>query len=179
MDLPLATSSSNTVVQAVADYGRQLFRFIRGKVKTDEEAEDILQDVWVQFALLPEVDELESASGWLYRVAKNKIVDSFRKKRPDRLPNEPEHLLDSLLSTEAGPEAEFFRKAMWEEIQAALADLPPNQAEVFVQNEIDGKTLQQIADDLGTPLKTIISRKGYAVKFLRNRLAYLYDELTD
>lgn len=179
MELPLASNPAapHAVVKAVQEYGRQLFRFIRGRVRTEEEAEDILQDVWYQFSLLPEVDELESASGWLYRVARNKIVDSFRKKKPEPLPDEPESLLAAVLDAGSGPEAELFRQAFWEEMNAALAELPVAQAEVFVQNELEGKTLQQIADETGAPLKTIISRKGYAVKHLRRRLAALYEDL--
>ena len=180
---PLAQPADNALVRAVKDYGRALFRFIRGRVKTEEEAEDILQDVWYQFALLPEADELESASGWLYRVARNKIVDSFRKKRPERLLDaepgqEPEGLmLAALLSNDGSPEAEFFSQAFWQEMNAALAELPPAQSEVFVKNELEGLTLQQIADEGGIPLKTVISRKGYAVKHLRRRLADLYEDL--
>jgi len=177
MDFPVAVSSSPNVVQAVAEYGRQLFRFIRGRVRSTEEAEDILQEVWYQFALLPAAEELESASGWLYRVARNKIIDNFRKKRPELLPDEPDSILALVLSDDGSPEAELFRNAFWDELQAALDELPPAQADVFVQNELEGKTMQQIADETGTPLKTIISRKGYAVKHLRVRLAALYQDL--
>ena len=178
MDFPVAVSSSPNVVQAVAEYGRQLFRFIRGRVRSTEEAEDILQEVWYQFALLPDVEELESASGWLYKVARNKIIDNFRKKRPEPLPEDADHLLTSLLADDGSPEAELFRAAFWEELQTALAEMPPAQAHVFVENELEGKTLQQIADESGAPLKTIISRKGYAVKHLRTRLANLYQDLS-
>lgn len=171
--------AQQNVIQAVQNYGKQLFRFIRGRVPTDEDAEDILQDVWYQLSNQPEVDAIESVSGWLYRVARNRITDWFRKKRPDSLEDYDvengaleEWNFDSL-------EDEALRELFWEEVFAALEELPEKQRQVFVLNEIEGLTLQQIADQQGENLKTIISRKGYAVKKLRERLEDLYDEIAD
>lgn len=172
------------VIQAVRTYGKQLFSFIRGRVPTDEDAEDILQDVWYQLSNQPEIEAIESVSGWLYRVARNKITDLFRKKKPEALEDygyeneEGEWLLkDILLADDFSPEDEHIRQLFWEELMAALDELPEKQREVFIMNELEDMTLQQIADLNGENIKTIISRKGYAVKHLRNKLENLYQEL--
>lgn len=172
------------VIQAVRTYGKQLFSFIRGRVPTDEDAEDILQDVWYQLSNQPEIDAIESVSGWLYRVARNRITDLFRKKKPEALEDfgyeneEGEWLLkDILLADDFSPEDEHIRQLFWEELMAALEELPEKQREVFILNELEDWTLQQIADTKGENLKTIISRKGYAVKHLRSRLENLYQDL--
>ncbi|MFN7120300.1 MAG: RNA polymerase sigma factor [Saprospiraceae bacterium] len=172
------------VIQAVRTYGKQLFSFIRGRVPTDEDAEDILQDVWYQLSNQPEIEAIESVSGWLYRVARNKITDLFRKKKPEALEDfgyeneEGEWLLkDILLADDFSPEDEHIRQLFWEELMAALDELPEKQREVFILNELEDKTLQEIADERGENLKTIISRKGYAVKHLRSRLENLYQDL--
>ncbi|PBQ34992.1 RNA polymerase subunit sigma-24 [Sphingobacteriaceae bacterium] len=175
-----------TIVQTVALYGKQLLGFIRGKVNSDEDAEDILQDVWYQYSNLDEVDAIESVSGWLYRVAKNKITDRFRRKKPERLEdfafeNESGEInfKEILLADPQNSEDEFFKKIFWEELMSALEELPEKQRSVFIQNELEEKSLQEIADQSGESIKTIISRKGYAVKFLRERLNDLYNEFLD
>ncbi len=157
--------------------------FIRGKVSTDEDAEDVLQDVWYQFSNLDEVISIESVSGWLYRVAKNKITDRFRKKKSERLEDfaiESEDgdisFKDILLADTRTPEDEYFKKIFWDELMHALQELPEKQRSVFVQNELEDKSLQSIADQTGESIKTIISRKGYAVKHLRERLNALYTD---
>lgn len=179
----LMVKKRSNIVQTVNQYGRQLLGFIRGKVATDEDAEDIIQDVWYQFSNVEEADTIESVSGWLYRVAKNRITDTFRKKKPEHIEDyafESEdgemNFKDILLAETTTPEDEFFKKMFWEELMNALEELPEKQRSVFVQNELEDKTLQQIADATGENLKTIISRKGYAVKHLRNRLNDLYND---
>lgn len=175
------------VIQTIADYGRQLFAFVRSRVRTDEDAEDIVQDVWYQLINQPELQAIESVSGWLYRVARNRIIDRSRKKRPDLLEdygstneNGEWTLPEIMLADDANPESEHLRQLFWDELFAALEELPPNQRNVFVRNELDSMTLQQIADADGVPLKTIISRKRYAVLHLRKRLEDLYNDfLTD
>lgn len=178
--------AEQSVIQAVRTYGKQLFSFIRGRVPTDEDAEDILQDVWYQLSNQPEVEAIESVSGWLYRVARNRITDVFRKKKPEALEDfgyeneDGEWLLkDILLADEFSPEDENLRQLFWEELMAALDELPEKQREVFILNELEDWTLQQIADEKEENLKTIISRKGYAVKHLRSRLESLYQDLFD
>ena len=169
------------IVQTVKDYGKRLFRFIRGKVRSDEDAEDILQEVWYQLSHSVNVNEIEQMSSWLFRVARNKIIDKYRRKSPLPLDvpaydeDEGAFLLKELLLTDpADPETEYFREVFWQALFAALEELPENQRQVFVWNELEEMTLQEIADKTGQNLKTIISRKGYAVKHLRKRLEVLY-----
>ena len=182
MELLMAENREN-IVQTVNRYGKQLLGFIRGKVATDEDAEDIIQDVWYQLSNTSEIAAIESLSGWLYRVAKNRITDTFRKKKPGHIADftfESEdgeiNFRDILLAESTSPEDEFFKKMFWEALMNALEELPEQQRYVFVQNEMEDRTLQAIADETGTNLKTIISRKGYAVKHLRNRLNNLYQD---
>lgn len=174
-----------SITETVQQFGKKLFGFVRGKVKTTEEAEDILQDVWYQFSRLSNLDELENVSAWLYRVAQNRVTDNYRKKKTDNLEdytyendeNEISFKKILLLDENASPELALFKEEFWNELMNALDELPENQKEVFLLNEIEDFTLQEIADKKGENLKTIISRKGYAVKHLRKRLQHLYNEL--
>ena len=172
-----------SIVYAVQHYRKRLFRFIRGRVKNNEDAEDILQDVWYQLSSLIDTQPIEQLSSWLYRVSRNKIVDRNRKQLPQSLEDLafededgemvlPEALLADTMNPEAEMERAFFREAFF----AALSELPDKQRHVFVMNELEDMTLQQIADQTGDKLKTIISRKRYAVAHLRERLQNLYDE---
>jgi RNA polymerase sigma factor (sigma-70 family) len=180
----MTENQSPSVTQLVKNYGKRLFRFIRGKVRTEEDAEDILQEVWYQLSSLGNLDDLESASGWLFQVARNKVTDLYRRKKTDSLDDrflESEDgsfdLREILLIDDSDPDMALFKEAFWNELNAALDELPQNQREVFIQNEIEEKTLQEIADETGENIKTIISRKGYAVKHLKKRVAYLYQEI--
>lgn len=182
MELLMAEKRKN-IVQTVNQYGKQLLGFIRGKVATDEDAEDIIQDVWYQLSNVAETDTIESISGWLYRVAKNKITDTFRKRKTEHIEDfafESDdgevNFRDILLAESHSPEDEFFKKMFWEELMNALDELPEKQRYVFIQNEIEDRTLQDIANETGDNLKTIISRKGYAIKHLRSRLNNLYKD---
>ena len=174
-----------SITETVQQFGKRLFGFVRGKVKTTEEAEDILQDVWYQFSRLSNLDELENVSAWLYRVAQNRVKDNYRKKKTENLEdftyendeNEISFKEILLLDENASPELALFKEEFWSELMQALDELPENQKEVFLLNEIEDFTLQEIADQKGENLKTIISRKGYAVKHLRKRLQHLYNEL--
>lgn len=174
-----------SITETVQQFGKKLFGFVRGKVKTTEEAEDILQDVWYQFSRLSNLDELENVSAWLYRVAQNRVTDNYRKKKTDNLEdytyendeNEISFKEILLLDENASPELALFKEEFWNELMQALDELPENQREVFLLNEIEDFTLQEIADQKGENLKTIISRKGYAVKHLRKKLQHLYNEL--
>ena len=174
-----------SITETVQQFGKRLFGFVRGKVKTTEEAEDILQDVWYQFSRLSNLDELENVSAWLYRVAQNRVTDNYRKKKTENLEdftyendeNEISFKEILLLDENASPELALFKEEFWSELMQALDELPEHQKEVFLLNEIEDFTLQEIADQKGENLKTIISRKGYAVKHLRKRLQHLYYEL--
>ena len=175
----------NSVSQTITKYGKQLFSFIKNKVNIVEDAEDILQEVWYQFSNLTNIDALENSSAWLYAVSRNKITDFYRKKKTDNLEDytyENEEgdfsIKDILLmDNSSNHELILFKEMIWEELLKALDELPENQRNVFIQNEMEDKTLQEIADETNQNLKTIISRKGYAVKHLRKKLLPLYNEL--
>jgi RNA polymerase sigma factor (sigma-70 family) len=185
-DIMEAKSKEITVTQAVKSFGKQLFSYIKGKVNLLEDAEDIMQEVWYQFSKVTNIDEVESISGWLYSVSRNKIIDLYRRKKHDHL--EDYHYEDEdgsfsikeilLLDGSSNPELALFKELFWSELFKALDELPENQKQVFILNEIEDKTLQEIADEKGENIKTIISRKGYAVKHLRKRLLPLYHEFT-
>jgi RNA polymerase sigma factor (sigma-70 family) len=176
-----------SIPNILKEFNKKLFGFIRGKVNTNEDAEDIIQDVWFQLSNLADIADLENINAWLYKVARNKITDKSRKKTNLALEDygfeneEGEFNFKEilLLDDTQNPELAFFKDSFWNEFQKALDELPPNQKEVFLLNEMEDMTLQQIADAKGELLKTIISRKGYAVKHLRNKLNYLYKELFD
>ena len=172
------------IVQTIRTYGERLFGFIRRRVDSDADAEDILQDVWFQFARLVDSTQIENVSAWLYRVARNKLTDRYRRRQPlslEELTFEDEdggvRLLDILADDADSPEADLFRQAFWEELFAALDELPDKQREVFIRNELEGHTFREISEQTGENIKTLISRKRYAVMHLRDRLDVLYGEL--
>lgn len=183
MTLVLAQRNQK-ISSAIAEYGQQLMRFVRGRVDSVQDAEDLMQEVWFQLSRT-DVDALESVSAWLYRVARNKITDLFRQNshKPQVLSLMSDdgsvNFGEILLGEPADADEDLFREMFWEQYMKALDELPANQRLVFVENEIEGKTLQQIADEQNENLKTVISRKGYAVKHLRLRLNELYRELNN
>lgn len=171
----------------VREYSSRLSGFIRKRVRRLEDAEDILQEVFFQLA---EADRLmkpiDGMAAWLFTVARNRITDSYRKKQPELLPEfytdedeeNAETVLGRLLDGDKNtPETEFVRSLVWEELATALADLPPEQREVFELTEFEGLPYKKIAELTGEPVNTLISRKRYAVLFLRERLSLIYDEL--
>jgi RNA polymerase sigma factor (sigma-70 family) len=179
----MAQKRDTTVNSAMKQYGQRLFRFIRGRVSSNADAEDIFQDVWYQFTRVIESNPIEQISSWLFRVARNRVTDNYRKKKPDLLEdytsNEEEGetvFRDILLADYNTPETETLRELFWEELFEALEELPEKQRDVFVWNELEDQTFQEIADRTGENIKTLISRKRYAVKFLRKRLETLYEE---
>ncbi|RYF64929.1 MAG: sigma-70 family RNA polymerase sigma factor [Cytophagaceae bacterium] len=182
-----AETPKRTVLNAVKQYGGRLFGFIRDRVRTEEDAEDILQDVWYQLSRVVDLDQISSLSGWLYEVARNRITDRYRRTREVTLTDAARDdedgddlsLDDLLLADSESADDPAFRDLIWDELMQALAELPDNQRTVFVQNELEEQTLQAIADLTGENLKTIISRKRYAVQYLRKRLQSLYDELSN
>ena len=186
MNYSTSEQNTNSISSTIQEFGEKLFGFVRKKVKTTEDAEDILQEVWFQLSNLDDIAELDNVSAWLYEVARNKITDKARKKTNLALEDYVYESEDGgfnfkeilLLDDSNNPELAFFKEMFWKEFQQALDELPVNQKEVFVLNEIEDLTLQEIADRQGEKLKTIISRKGYAVKHLRNKLNYLYTELS-
>lgn len=174
------------IIQTVKAYGNQLLGFIRQRVNSQEDAEDILQDVWYQLSSVPEVEAIEQIGSWLYRVARNRIIDKYRKQKPDSLEDytyegeEGEfNFKDILLADDGTPETVYMRELFWEQLTAALVELPENQRQVFIWNELEDQTFQEISDRTGDNIKTLISRKRYAVQHLRQRLNTLYQEFVN
>ena len=176
-------TQQQSILYAVQNYGKRLFSFIRNRVNNDEDAEDILQDVWYQLSSIVDTEPVEQLSAWLYRVSRNRIADKNRKHMPLALEDlayedeagdrvYPEALLADSFNPETELEREYFREAFF----AALQELPVKQRDVFVWNELEDMTLQQIADKTGDNIKTIISRKRYAVAHLRKRLQNMYND---
>jgi len=165
--------------------GRRLLGFIRQRVEDEGDAEDILQDVFFELTEAYRLMKpIEHAGAWLYRVARNRIVDRFRKKRPEALGEAPRGESEEetpwweelLPSPDAGPEAAYARGVLLEELDAALEELPEEQREVFVAHEMEGRSFKEIAGETGVGVNTLLSRKRYAVLHLRRRLKAIYDE---
>jgi RNA polymerase sigma factor (sigma-70 family) len=154
----------------------RLRSFVRNRVADEGDAEDILQDVFYElveaYRLMKPV---EQAGAWLFRVARNKIIDWFRKKKP--VPFEDESFEDLLPSLDGGPEEAFARSLLWEALEEALAELPEEQRQVFIAHEIDGRSFKELAAETGVSVNTLLSRKRYAVLHLRERLKEIYEEM--
>lgn len=184
MLITMAEKRENTINNAVKQYGQRLFQFIRKRVPTNADAEDIIQDVWYQLSRVTENNPIEQLSGWLFRVARNRVTDSYRKQKPELLEDfefedeEGESFFNEVLLADYNtPESETLREFFWEALSEALDELPEKQKEVFVLNELEDLTFQEISDLTGVNIKTLISRKRYAVKHLRKRLEGLYKDL--
>jgi RNA polymerase sigma factor (sigma-70 family) len=174
------------IIQAVRDYGKRLFYFIRGRVDTDEDAEDILQDVWYQFSNIMNSELVEQTSAWLYRVARNRIIDKYRRQEPGSLEeifmdDEDSELnfREILVAADANPETEHLRNLFWEQLFAALDELPEEQKQVFVLNELEDVSFNEISERTGEKINTLISRKRYAVLHLRKRLEHLRKDILE
>jgi RNA polymerase sigma factor (sigma-70 family) len=187
MTISMADQRRQNIIQAVREYGKRLFYFIRGRVNTDEDAEDILQDVWYQFSNVMEREPIEQTSAWLFRVARNRIIDKYRKHRTASLEEEifgdeeDENFgfREILLAEDTTPETEHLRNLFWEQLFSALDELPEEQRQVFVWNELEDISFNEIAERTGEKINTLISRKRYAVLHLRKRLEQLYKEIIE
>ncbi|MFY0686687.1 MAG: sigma-70 family RNA polymerase sigma factor [Cyclobacteriaceae bacterium] len=159
------------------DIKQQLLSFIKSRIPDRDDAEDILQDVYIQMETTSE--PIQQLSGWLYRVARNKIIDRFRKKKPESFSRmSDESSIQSKASlTNAAPEEVYMNKLIWDSVNNALAQLPEEQRQAYVLNEFEGLSFQQISEVTGEKVNTLISRKHYAIKHLRKQLQGLYDEL--
>jgi RNA polymerase sigma factor (sigma-70 family) len=178
----MALDPDQPLVDVVSREQSRLLRFIRRRVPDARDAEDILQDV---FAELVEANRLlmpiDHVTGWLFRVARNRITDLFRKKRPEPLPVPPgsddgpgfEGLLPAL---DGGPDAEYARQLLLEALKDAIDELPQEQRAVFVAHEIEGRSFKDLANETGVSVNTLLSRKHYAVQRLRRRLQAVHDE---
>ena len=173
----------NNRISAVVEREQGRLRsFIRKRVADEGDVEDILQDVFYELveayrALKP----IEQAGAWLFRVARNRMVDFFRKKRPVPLgageTSDGLSIEELLPSPDAGPEAVYVRSVLWEEIEAALDELPEAQRDVFIAHEIGGRSFKELSAETGVSVNTLLSRKRYAVLHLRERLKEIYEEL--
>jgi RNA polymerase sigma factor (sigma-70 family) len=177
--------------ELIVEYQPQLKSFIRKRVTNKEDAEDILQDVFYQLvkAVNGTMNPIEHVSAWLYRVARNTIINKGIKKREEEIPvyrdEDTDHetlkeLSDILFSDETtspSPETEYLRSLVWTELETALSELPPEQREIFELTELDGLPVKEIAKTMGVPVNTLLSRKHYAVVHLRKQLAGLYEDI--
>ena len=191
----MAFEQDQRISEVVKREQSRLRNFIRRRVPDPRDAEDILQDVFYKLVeanrlLMP----IEHVTGWLFRVARNRITDLFRKKKPESFSDaavanndddsDGELLLlqmqleDMLPSPDAGPEALYARNLLLEELDLALDELPDEQREVFVAHELEGRTFKEMAAETGVSVNTLLSRKRYAVRHLRERLQDVYDDFT-
>lgn len=176
-------AANDAADKAFRSQRKRLFDFIRQRVRTEQDAEDILSDVFYQLMSSYSVTEpIEKMTSWLYTVARNKIIDWYRKKRPESLPRDehdpslPLNLEDILYDPTQNPDQVYARSLVWTELADALDELPNEQKEVFVMHELEGKSFKEIAEATGEPINTLLSRKRYAVLFLREKLQELYNE---
>ena len=182
----MTAEQDQRISEAVELERARLWKFIRKRVPDQRDAEDILQEVFYELLeAYRMMKPIEQVSAWLFRVARNRITDLFRKRRPEALKSDPmafaedgESLLleDLLPSPDAGPEAAYARSVLLEELEAALDELPQEQREVFIAHEIEGRSFKELAAATGIGVNTLLSRKHYAVVQLRERLRAINDE---
>jgi len=179
------TGQDRHISEVIAEQGSRLRNFIRRRVPDPADVEDILQEVFYELVeanrlLMP----IEHVTGWLFRVARNRITDLFRKKKPESFSDavvegEEGELLrieDLLPSPDAGPEAQYARNVLLEELELALGELPDEQREVFIAHELEGRSFKELSAESGVGVNTLLSRKRYAVLHLRERLQNIHDE---
>jgi len=180
----MTADRKRNITQVITDYSKRLMGFIRKRVNNEADAEDILQDVFYQF--VGNTQPIEQMTAWLFTVARNKIIDRQRKKKPEALEdvfgeeeNEEGGLnwSEFLFDASDNPEKDYLRTLFWEELNNALSELPEEQRQVFILNELEGVPFKEIAERTGETVNTLLSRKRYAVLHLRNRLSVLKDEL--
>jgi RNA polymerase sigma factor (sigma-70 family) len=190
MDEPASTyamsDEARQISDVIAEQRPRLRNFIRGRVRDTADVEDILQEVWYELVranrLLMPIDQV---TGWLFRVARNRIIDLFRKQQREILsfssdvkyPDLP--IAKRLPSPEAGPEMNYLRNTLVDELERALQELPKEQREVFVAHELEGRSFKELSASTGVNLNTLLARKRYAVLHLRARLQNIYEDLID
>lgn len=181
--ITITAEQNKRIAEAVSRERGRLGNFIRRRVPDASEAEDILQDVLYEFVAAYRLPEpIEQVGAWLFRVARNRIIDRFRKKREEQLPGLPGeddqgNWLDEVLpSADAGPEAAYARGVLLDELVAALEELPMEQRAVFIAHELDGRSFRELAAESGVGVNTLLARKRYAVLHLRARLQMFYEE---
>jgi RNA polymerase sigma factor (sigma-70 family) len=182
----MAAEQDSRIANAVERERGRLRNFIRRRVTNDEDAEDILQEAFYELVAATRLTEpIEQIGAWLFRVARNRIIDRFRKRRPEVSSNaatesgeegERRSIEDLFPSPDAGPEATFARGLMIEALDEALDELPDDQRDVFLAHEMEGRSFKEISAETGVSVNTLLSRKHYAVLFLRERLYEFYKE---
>ncbi|MDR2653484.1 MAG: RNA polymerase sigma factor [Prevotellaceae bacterium] len=186
----MAKSKHDEIETLIAKYQQRLKLFIRKRVADKDDAEDILQDVFYQLVktVNTAIDPIEHVAAWLYRVARNTIINHGKKKHEESMPvrqyddsddkmmqDISEIMFDSELSS--SPEIEYLRSLFWDELENALSELPPPQREIFELTELEGIPMKEISKITGISVNTLLSRKHYAVLHLRNRMRELYDDI--
>lgn len=190
------------IASVVGEFGKRLLSFIRRRVDNEADAEDILQDIWQQLTITVDTEPIEQLSGWLFKVARNKIIDRSRKKKPESLESLVEFFAGGmsgiggagtgdgygeadpdftsiLLDDSEHPETAYLRTLFWKTLYEALDELPKEQRDVFIWNELEDLSFKEIAARTGENVNTLISRKRYAVLHLRQRLLELYQEIIE
>ena len=181
----MAHPSSKNITTIIGQFGKRLAGFIRKRVNNEADAEDVLQDVWYQLTATVDTAPIEQVGSWLFTVARNKITDRYRKKKPELLEDiitvEGEDgeisFKDILFDDSKNPETEYLRSLFWEILNDSLQELPEEQRNVFVWNELEDRSFKEISEQTGEKVNTLISRKRYAVVYLRERLQTLYNEI--
>lgn len=188
MSATAMAEQDNRITEVIAEERPRLRNFIRSRVPNESDVEDLLQDVFYELVeanrlLMP----IDYVTGWLFRVARNRITDMFRKKKPENFSDaapmgedgEPMDLEDLLPSPDAGPEALYLRSLLLDELEVALSELPADQRAVFVAHELEGMSFKELAEETGVNVNTLLSRKRYAVLQLRQRLQKIHDEFDE
>ena len=178
---------AKNVTAVFTDYRKRLLNFIRSRVNRIEDAEDILSEVFYQYARVNDkLNPIENTAAWLYRAARNRIINQYKKKKDSLLPafydeEDEEYIFDEitdiLYGKEITPETEMLRALVFEEIQTAIADLPKEQQEVIEMTEFLDFSVKEVSEKTNTPVNTVLSRKHYAVKFMRKRLEELHNDV--
>jgi len=180
--------AKESVAEVFTRYRDRLLRFIRSRVRALEDAEDIAQDVFYNFARANEfANPVEQTAAWLYRAARNRIIDHYKKKKDISFSgladddgngdDDISDFIDILAADDTTPETETLRSFVWDAIKNALDELPHAQRDIFIQTEFEGLPVKEIAKKTGVPVNTLLSRKHYAVKFLREKLREIYADM--
>jgi RNA polymerase sigma factor (sigma-70 family) len=179
--------AKKSAAEVFTEYRKRLLNFIRSRVRSIDDAEDILQEVFYQFARVNDsINPIENTAAWLYRAARNKIINNSKKKKDEPFPvlydeDENEYIFDEIADIiygeETTPQTEYLRSLIMDEIDNALENLPKEQREVFEMTELLDFSVKEVAEKTHTPINTVLSRKHYAVKFLRKRLEELYSDV--
>ena len=179
------TDRDRRISETVRRESNRLRNFIRTRVPNEDDVEDLLQDVFLELVeAQSQLEPIRQVGAWLFRVARNRIIDRFRKQRPQTVRIERDvdeetqgvFLEEWLPSARGGPDAAYARGILLDELVAALEDLPPELSEIFVAHELDGRSFKELADETGLGVNTLLSRKRYAVLQLRERLRDIYLE---